>query len=795
MAQTISDNLKTSLSRPTPVYKKTVELYRQVWGGSAYAYDTVLDITEYLTEDSAGVIMWKLDKEEFGVFTLDNVTLTFRNDRNQWKQDNPKGLFPSGKLINDSKIVIKIGAELADGTTSTVRSFTGYISGDPDYNPEEKIVSMTLVSAMSIFDKMPAEQISTLVEDELLGEDSGSVFTTANNGVAGVGYTVKRGTSLGAAVEINPTTDYTISDMNKKTGPLTVTLITALTAGEKLYISYRYWYQDKKLEWLAEQIMTLCGITSYSIIPAIFQSDVENSFSRSSSAEWAACTLQNIDTASTDGSFKQRWILLDDFADGDYTTNLLWTVISGSWSAAAGYLQGNGEIYAQPNTGPYGSWEFKVETASSFSVYFINKDATHYYGLIVTGLAITLFINNGGSFSTLVSASASVSLADRITVTRTTAGLFTIYINGVELTNVTDNTIEEASGKVQLYGNAKFADFWYSYDVVSTEHVDAIPILITDTVDTAGALTTWGKLYLTYTLYGGAVTIETYSSGSSDFLTDNDPAGWVAISATGDILSAKLRYLQVRVTMNKEIYAISAVPIVDALVLYYYTSATAISLVNLTGMTCRQALDLLAEMPAYEMGFKADDTFIYQSRTTSAESVMDLRSSTNIKSVRNLTDGIDRVYNRVVAEFGIYAKVASASSDTEPNSITKYGTREYQVGASNLLPADNVNLAYAVAPTILAYTKTPRRRCTIETQFILHLELGDKVTVYYDEPLAFRQWKWGDRDLVYGQADLEYYTEADLTGRLNLWGVVMRVEGVEFDFQNWTTSFDLVEVV
>lgn len=816
MPQTISDNLKASLNRPTPVYKKTIELYRQAWSGSAYIYDSAIDITDYLTEDSAGTIMWKLDKEDYGVFNLDNVTLTFRNDRNQWKQDNPKGLFPSGKLINQSKIIIKIGAQLVDGTYETLRSFTGYISGDPDYNPEEKTVSMTLVSAMSIFEKKSAEEISTLVTNEAHAYSAPDIvaYNTANNGVAAVRLVVKRGATAdgaGAATEIKPTTGYEISNQNKKALPLTVTLVTALTATESIWITYIYWYQDKLLEWLATQVMTLCGITSYSISPAVFSSSIENTWDFNSQADWNTCGLSSIDTITTPGSFKAG--LLDNFEDGDYSANPAWVELYGSgiWSIVGNKLKiiPVSSLYTlkTASTKTTGSWQFQLYTLGYFAVndycrfYFMGTGEEATYKYPTAGYYLIQTVGNlrikRADGTVLINTTIFLTSSNTVRISRDAAGVINLYVNEVlkgtsapDLTHITSDRMCISAFTVEPDPAWKpnfYIDDIYVWDYGTTP---GIGILTSPVKDTGGSLASWGKLTATFTPNSATVLIETATS--SDNITYD---AWTAIDGTGQILSAIKQYIKYRVTATLASMTNPVTPIFDQITIKYYTSATVIDLVNLTGMTCRQVLDRITEMPAYEMGFKADDTFIYRPRLTSVPAILDLTSTTNIKTLRNLSDGIDRVYNRVKADFGIYQEVSDASGDAEPNSITKYGTREYAVTASNLLPAANVNLAYAVAPTILNYTKTPRRRCTVETKLLLWPEIGDKVTVYLREDGALRQWRYGDRDVVWGQVDLEYYNAANLTDRLSLWGGIFRIEGITFDFINWATSFDLVEVL
>jgi len=383
-----------------------------------------------------------------------------------------------------------------------------------------------------------------------------------------------------------------------------------------------------------------------------------------------------------------------------------------------------------------------------------------------------------------------------IQITRDSSGYMVLYVDGSDRLAVTDNSFFPA-GYIGFHSDSEGMynpiDNIYYWGTEMTSHVNGGTGTLTSPVrDCSADVTSYGTLDAIYTANDATISIETYSSDSSDFSTGNDPAGWVAIGGTGQINSAVKRYLKFRVSadMGSNIYS----PVFDQITLTYYTSTTVISLVNLTGMTCRQAMEKIAEMPAYEFGFKADETFIYRSRFTSVPAVMELRSDSNIIAIKNIEPGIERVYNRVIAEFGLYRKLSDASGDTKPNSIDKYGERQYSISSSSLLPAENVDLAYAVAPTILNYTKNPRLRCQVESMFFPHLELGDKVTVYFDEPTALRRWKWGDTDVVYTQADLEYYDDDVLKNRYNLWNKDFRIEGISLNTETFMTTLDLVEV-
>jgi len=814
--QTISDELKASLAKKNPTYKKVVELERRLYSAGAYVYDTAVDVTDQVKQYSP--IRWKFDNESFNTWNLDNTSLAFRNDRNQWKQDNAKGYFPGNYLLNDSRIVIKFGAELADGTFEVLQSFTGYISGDPIANPSDKTVIVTIQGGMSIFEKTSAEGISTLVPDELLGEDAGDEFTTANNGV-GVVVIIKRGVSLAAATEIRPITDYTLSDLNDKDLPLKITLKTALTAGEDLYISYRYWFQDKTLEWLVEEIMTLTGVASYSIAPAVFASSIENTWDFDSEADWNTCTKENIDTVTLPGSFKLG--ILDDFKDGDYTANPIWTVTSKGGSSAidvvSSALNFRTEVFAgvfssikTPSTMALGSWQFRarvVDAGQDNYLAFWFMGESEIVGGIDNGtpgdgyyVGVSNIYEHGvrlkrADGTTLIDVDFFIGPNDIIRVSRTAVagGTFELFINEVSKGTAIDASYNSSTAIYVVCQGYAIPNVEWLKDVYlwADGTTPGKGILTSPAHGAINDLSSWGKITATYTSNSSTTIIETSVWNGAGW------DAWVAIDGTGQIMSTvyAATYIRFRVTGTLASLINPETPVFDQITIAYYTSTTVIDLVDLTGMTCKQVLERLAEMPAYEIGFKADETFVYRSRSTDVPAVIELRSDTNVTNLRNVSDGVERVKNRVVAEFGIYRKVSDASADAEPNSIRKYGTREYPVSSSSLLPAENVNIAYAIAPTILAYTKTPRRRCTVDAMFLPQLELGDKATLYFNEPTALRRWLWGDTDVVWGQPDLEYYDEDILANRYNFWGTTMRIEGGELNPDNFISSFDLVEVV
>jgi hypothetical protein len=814
--QSVTQDTKDLLQSTNPTYSKYVGLYRNYWNGSSYELATVQEITNDIVD--AGKLMWKFDKEGFNVWSVGNVTLTLRNEKQQWKHGNPRGYFPTNYLITGSKIRIQIGT-----TGEKVYVFTGYVRRDPIMDMDGKTITITVEGSMSVFKSFNAEDISTTVTDEVLGTDSGTVFTTANVGVGP--YIIKKGTTAGgaaAATELKPSVDFEVADHSTLATAMTVTLTDALIAGQSLWISYKYWYTNKSIDWIVEQAMILCGITSYTISPIVFSVDIENTWTQTLQADWEADTLINIDTTSSVNSFKQKWFLVDDFSDGQYTTNPFWAMYAyggGAVTAAAQYLSctsagiNSGAAANTFITKSTGTWRWKgyTDTQNDSTIggfwFFLTQDPYVVY----TGYGIVTKASTGHAYFARRIGDDYTELADlgavafnawkEWRVTRNSSGTFNIYYEGVLKGTATDTTYAASERfHVAAYsGSAIRVDDIYlsnAEDGTSAFDGDQAASLVSTVQDMTASLSLITTLTAIYTLYGGTVTIYTYTSDTVDFSAGNDPAGYVQIGETGTILSALKRYIKFKILITTVASTYSVTPVVDSVVVRYYTSSTNIEFLDFTGMTVEDLLTKLAELCNYEMAFTASEEFIFRPRSTTVSSVMDFRSSTNVVRLQQITDGVDRIYNQVEAKFGTYVKVADATADAEPNSITKYGKRKYTISSDSLLPSTNANLAYAIAPTVLAYTKNPRRRCQCVTLSLPFLELGDKVTLYYNEPTAFRQWKWGDTDVVWGQSDIEYYDDATVPLRVAFWAVVMRIEGMELEwFNKWESTFDLVEEI
>ncbi|MFA5162086.1 MAG: hypothetical protein WC421_07555 [Elusimicrobiales bacterium] len=368
-----------------------------------------------------------------------------------------------------------------------------------------------------------------------------------------------------------------------------------------------------------------------------------------------------------------------------------------------------------------------------------------------------------------------------------------LFANSVE---TTFSQLDEAGFSSGEYSNT----LWDSYDMgirlywnTSGHYPSLTGSYTSPVIDGTADLANWGKLTASHFELGTAVSAFYYRD-SADGANWN---GWTAI-APGSVIPSLLRYIQLRwvVTVTND-YAWQNYALLKGWQVDYYTSAVTIPVVNMTGLTCEDALAALARMCSYEIGFTGDDGFVFRPRADSMSPVYTLDNS-NVAALESVASGAARVYNRVNVTFGGYNIVVDSKTQSEPrpDNIDQMGVREYAISSGNFLPAANVDLARAIAPTVYDYVKGQRRRALARTRFFLHLELGDKVLLKIIPRDFITAWKWGDGAVRYGQTNrVVYYNESWLAVRLPFYNANFRVEGIELDVENWATAFNLTEAL
>lgn len=826
--QTASAALIQEQAQPDQRYYRVVELERRYWNGSAYVWDSAADISGYVVKVSSA--KWKLDRRGFSEWKSPSFQVEVDNSRNLWSDIEPRGLWLSGAhapyIAELSKVKVRFGQYLADGSQEDLYVFSGLVNRPPEAKEDINQLTLYCVGMDELLRRTDAQLLSTLVEDEEVGTDSGTEFETSNPGSTDWKLVVKKGSTAGgagAATELTPDTDYQLDQANDKDLGIKVTLSVALSAGQSLWVTYRYWYQDRNLEWIVTQLLILAGISSYTVEPAVFSNAVSNTWTQTIKADWdAGTTLTNIETAINSGSFRRRYYLVDDFSDNDYSG---WTHGgNGSITAASGYLELNGSDgppanYShafRPWSRNYGTWRFRwrlpdftLNDNQSAVFLFLDSNATRstenhipegkgyglYYSAQSNSMALVRW--NTGVAATLISFSLTEDAYYDFRVTRTSAGAWEVMVDGVSKGTATDNTYTTASYfcvsdlTTEAVNATQFDDFYWA-DAINTSAspTDAGAVLESAIQDTGGVPTAWGKLSSSYSLNGASIAIYTYTSSSATFAAGNDPAGWVAISGTGQILSALLRYIKVRVVITSTLDNRAEF---DEFALVYYTSTTTIPLVNLTNMTALDAIRECAKFVAYELGFTAAEVFFWRQRSTATEPVLAITKDTNLKKEISFNNGTDRIYNSITSTFGAFKETVDPDSQGEasPTSIEKYGFFPFPI-SSTLVPKEGANVARAVGQTIYEYTSVPRKQAQVEMKVLVQFELGDLAR--YHREHKFGRWRWGDRDRAFGREDdPDFVWHADPDG--NGWNIDMRIEGIEFltNPKEPKLRYDLVE--
>lgn len=820
--QTLSSALLLEQGNKTGILPyRIVELQRRYWNGSAFVWSSAVNISSYVKKVSTA--KWKLDTRGFGEWKSPSFSVDLDNRRNFWSEIEARGVWRTGLSGSQtyytdlSRIRVRLGHVLPDGTLEDKYAFGGLISKPLAHQESQRTVTAYCTGLDELLRRKSAEGLSTLVTLELLGSGSGTVFTTAQLGV-GIVVVVKRGltaSGAAAATEQIPETDYTLSQLNEKALGAEVTLTSALTAGNSAWITYRYWYQDKDLSWIVEQLLDLAGVTDYQVDATVFSTSILTTTTRTSAAHFAAGVLQNIDATSTDGSFKKRWYKYDDWADGDFTAAPVWGGDTTGFSVSAGKLTAASPPWYTWSVGlsrATGTWEIKMDRSSGYasfafmggptSGFFIIQPNRFKYWIRIDGATLYLYRGDPGAdevspaVDTLLASVAYTSGAgDVYRVDRDAAGLMRVYVNDVLKITHTDNTYTTAGpAMVEASGNATFDDLYYCYEVVNEAHQTTTPLWTDAVLDCGVGLTSYGSVTFNYSPNDGTLLVETLSSTDSGF-TALDPAGWVALSGIGLILSDVRRYLKVRITLiPAATVGVIIGPEIQDVSIRHYVSSTTMPLVDMTSKTCLSAIQEVAKYPGYEIGFTSTEQFFYRPRASSSSSVLTISASTNLLREVSFNDGTDQVYARVKATFGNYRVTIDSDvlGEAAPNALDKYGEQELSI-SSSLIPKEGANIADSAARSIYAYTSVPRKRAQVDMKFLIQYELGDRVT--YQREHKHGRWTWGDPDRRYGDSshpDFVYHADPAANG----WDLPMRIEGIEFDTnpKAMKLKYDLVEI-
>jgi hypothetical protein len=227
-----------------------------------------------------------------------------------------------------------------------------------------------------------AEQVSTIVSNETptgAVNSSNKDFVTLNPGVGLIdSVTVASTTKLVGK-------DFDISQLNEPTIGAKITFKTAPATGQAVKVWYRYWKQDQKIENLVTDLLTVSGVQSGAYVQQVtFPGGVGDSFTIDSQSDWSMGTTSDGDITRAPGDLRikmdasSNYELLDNFSDGNFTSNPTWTIkYSGNWTVVSNAVGSGGLADLSTSSNKViGYWKVSIHTNSGYNDFMWTWAAT-----------------------------------------------------------------------------------------------------------------------------------------------------------------------------------------------------------------------------------------------------------------------------------------------------------------------------------------------------------------------------------------------------------------------------------
>lgn len=264
---------------------------------------------------------------------------------------------------------------------------------------------------------------------------------------------------------------------------------------------------------------------------------------------WQSGTLQNLDATTTPG------VIVSSF-----------TVVSGAFSNffydPVAFGGNNGEVLGGtfsgvslariPSTQVYGWWSIRMASSGTPTLrtatdFIYDSGSGNYYSLSISQTNLILYKNT----TPLLTVTTVCGSSNVLVVTRTAAGLFTIYKDGVSIGTVTDNTLTTCTG-IQLRADTNDSAQWLDGKISSNlsganPSQFLTPLWQSPTIDRTSAVTAAGSITAVASQSSGTATYNVYTSSSPDGSTWSN---WLQTGAGGADLSPVARYVRYQLMMT-----------------------------------------------------------------------------------------------------------------------------------------------------------------------------------------------------------------------------------------------------
>ncbi len=315
-----------------------------------------------------------------------------------------------------------------------------------------------------------------------------------------------------------------------------------------------------------------------------------------SEANFEAGTVKtNISTTDVPGMIKRNWFRIDDFTDGNYTSNPVWTVRNGNynsvppnpanlWTVTSNkltYSPGSTIQQGRANTlfsQATGTWEcvMRINDASTLGLvefFFMANTAfddtgpkgqmglgycvrlSRGTGLAGTDEIILFKVDAPGVYTSIVTAVAFPALGSSehtIRVTRDTSGNIEVYMDGSGKISASDTTYTTSVYVgVQAQTNSgsctfTFDNFYYAFDLVDAS-ITALPttqaVFESRVFDQTTAVLAEGIFTAVYTAPSGT-SVQFFTATSADGVSFDT---YVAVTSGSPILSTTRRYIKYKI--------------------------------------------------------------------------------------------------------------------------------------------------------------------------------------------------------------------------------------------------------
>jgi hypothetical protein len=788
VARTVSQDFKDVWARlDGKVDDVKIQYKRRYYNGSAIVYeDNWTDVRAGEIVD-VGNVTDALDEPFRNAYTIGAVPLTLDNSSGKWfKGVNSPSIFAPdavaavGYIRYWTSFRICYGYQKADGSYEYVSEFTG-IAGSPKFDYQGRTVQFMISSRGARLEATTASDVSDAVTGgACTPANANSILTSFVTNATGI-FSVDKVYVGGVLQQAN---SYAVTGVDAPGGGAEIKFNSAPSAGAVTWDGYT-WKADIAFDTLAGLLCDLAAITSSdrAISAVVFSGGLTSNMTVDTQGDWAGTTPAigvtptNVSTNKFPGSFVQSWRYIDDWDDGDFTANPQWLAGSSihptdytGWSISGGKLQAatpTYQLYTFPNDPAMvrGSWELEEFFCTSGEIRFYpfcrtrsigftpvwNEQIGYCLRLVYGSPHYTLelrYINIAGSETVLATVQIDPVAADVYRMCRDGSGNWTVFRNAAQIfSGIVENTIVEDSYgwhvMLRATGSATFGKVKYTpeYDLA------APPATVADAVwegtyDFGQAPASWGPVTVTSAANGGTIVVKTASKANS-----GDPYSAYSI-VTGDVTTggvnnaAVARFAKLRIELTIPAGQCVLSPEVQYAQVSALLSQSNLSLASfLRGKSAWDAMQTLARVPNYEIGFKGDGSFYFRPKTP-GPAVMTIDAKALV-GVLDYDDGEDGVQNVGYVNFNGYSVRydAAAAGEAAPTSEKIYGRRLPNGGSpgsppqaedfSDVFFPGDINLALSMAQSTYEERKDAKRKVTIRVRYVPWLESGDVVTLNF----------------------------------------------------------------